>query len=292
VLDTQRPFHALPAVGMNIKQYTSFFSLGYNPMHGNNRYQSLIFAHRGASQEAAENTRGAFNKALAYPIDGMETDVQLTRDEICVLWHDFYMTKLGYPEKHIDDFYYDELVHINFASHFSPAVEPEGVLGLQEFIDTYRKHCKLQIEIKNHEWEQPSRHQIKVQQCLDIVGKSQKKDIFISSFNLDSLIYAHSCANNFPLFYALNYRETLTDAKHILQKHPFLEGLCLEIGIIDENFLQLLREQDKEILTYTCNSDAQIRKALDLNVDVLISDYPQKALQIRAHYYDKSNPKQ
>ena len=254
-------------------------------MHENNSHQNLIFAHRGANKEAAENTRGAFNKALAYPIDGMETDVQLTHDEVSVLWHDLYMEKIGYPDKHIDDFLYDELTRINFASHFSPAVEPEGVLGLQEFIDTYRGRCKLQIEIKNHDWEQPYRHKIKVQQCLDMVGKTQNKDIFISSFNLQTLIFAHSCANNFPLFYALNHHESLVDAERIMKEQPFLKGLCLEIGMLDESFMHLLRNQGKEILTYTCNSDEQICKALDLKVDVLISDYPQKALQMRTQYY-------
>jgi hypothetical protein len=44
---------------------------------------TLIFAHRGANKEAAENTRTAFDRALEYAIDGIETDVQLSRrDEV------------------------------------------------------------------------------------------------------------------------------------------------------------------------------------------------------------------
>ncbi|MBP7954208.1 MAG: glycerophosphodiester phosphodiesterase, partial [Nitrosomonas sp.] len=69
----------------------------------------LVYAHRGANSEALENTRGAFDKALAYPIDGIETDVQLTRDEIAVLWHDRYLDKIGLSDKHIDDFDYLQL---------------------------------------------------------------------------------------------------------------------------------------------------------------------------------------
>ena len=66
----------------------------------------LIFAHRGANREAAENTSHAFDKALEYPIDGIETDVQLTRDEVPVLWHDRFFDRLGMPSKHIDNFDY------------------------------------------------------------------------------------------------------------------------------------------------------------------------------------------
>ncbi|MGZ4997903.1 MAG: glycerophosphodiester phosphodiesterase, partial [Methylobacter sp.] len=63
------------------------------------RSTCLIFAHRGGNKEAGavigENTRAAFNKALQYPIDGIETDVQLSMDGVPVLWHDWELDKLG-----------------------------------------------------------------------------------------------------------------------------------------------------------------------------------------------------
>ena len=89
---------------------------------------SLIFAHRGANKEAAENTRSAFDRALTYSIDGMETDVQLSRDEVPVLWHDRFLAKLGLPTQHIDDFDYSQLQAMNFAEHFSDAGKAEGVV--------------------------------------------------------------------------------------------------------------------------------------------------------------------
>ena len=45
--------------------------------------------------------------------------------------------------------------------------------------------------------------------------------------------------------------------------------------------VELLRGKDKRIAVYTCNSDDEIHKALELGVDILISDVPQKALQLR-----------
>ena len=97
----------------------------------NHPKQSLIFAHRGANREAAENTRSAFDRALEYAIDGMETDVQLSRDEVAVLWHDRFLDKLGLPGKRIDDFDYAELQAMNFAAHFAHAEKPEGVMSLR-----------------------------------------------------------------------------------------------------------------------------------------------------------------
>ncbi|OGS96432.1 MAG: glycerophosphodiester phosphodiesterase [Gallionellales bacterium RIFCSPLOWO2_02_FULL_57_47] len=257
--------------------------------------KSLIFAHRGANKEAAENTRSAFDKALQYPIDGIETDVQLSRDEVAVLWHDRFLGKLGYPVKHIDDFDYARLQAMNFAAHFSPGARPEGIMSLQAFLDTYRERCRLLLEIKNRAWESPSRHEIKVRQTLEMIGartscpQTSGQDarvpgddaIMVSSFNLDSLVYAHRCAPQFPLVYNFEPEQTLADARQVLAAQPFLHGLCLPIESLDEAMVKLLRDHEKCIAVYTCNSDEEINKALDFGVDILISDVPQKALQMR-----------
>src|SRR3989338_10108252 len=96
--------------------------------------QSLVFAHRGANKEAAENTRSAFDRALEYAIDGIETDVQLSRDEVAVLWHDRFLNKLGFPGKHIDDFDYAQLRAMNFAAHFSAASKAEKIITPQQIL--------------------------------------------------------------------------------------------------------------------------------------------------------------
>ena len=243
--------------------------------------KTLIFAHRGANKEAAENLRSAFDKALEYAIDGMETDVQLSHDEVAVLWHDRFLNKVGMPDKHIDDFDYAQLQAMNFAAHFSSTAKPESVMTLQAFLDVYRKRCRLLLEIKNREWEHSSRHEIKVRQTLEMAGAAQGDAIMVSSFNLASLIYAHQCAPQFPLIYNLEPEQTLEDTQRAVVEQPFLHGLCLAIESLDDAMVKLLRDHDKCIAVYTCNSDEEINKALGLGVDILISDVPQRALQMR-----------
>lgn len=48
----------------------------------------LVIAHRGASSAFPEHTRAAMLHALAVGADGLECDVQLTRDREVVCWHD------------------------------------------------------------------------------------------------------------------------------------------------------------------------------------------------------------
>jgi glycerophosphoryl diester phosphodiesterase len=243
---------------------------------------SLIFAHRGANNEAPENTRSAFDRALNYPIDGIETDVQLSKDEVPVLWHDRFLSKVpGLEKKHIDDFNYSQLSAMDFAEHFGKSSKAEGIMRLQEFLASFRSRCRLLLEIKNRDWELRERHEIKVRQTLELIGASHGDQIFVSSFDLPSLIYAHEYRPGFPLVYNFETDQTLADAERVLQSQSFLHGLCLPIESLDESFVRLLRGLGKSIAVYTCNSDEEINRALHLGVDILISDVPQKALHLR-----------
>ena len=170
---------------------------------------------------------------------------------------------------------------MNFAAHFSSAAAPEGIMTLREFLDAYRKRCRLLLEIKNRDWEQPSRHEIKVRQTLEMTGEAQGDAIMVSSFNLASLMYAHHRAPQFPLVLNLERGHGADFARSVLAAQPFLHGLCVHIDTLDEAMVGVLRECGKRIAVYTCNSDEEISRALALGVDILISDVPQKALQMR-----------
>jgi len=262
-----------------------------------NQNTCLIFAHRGANREAAddcmdaggramhgaiaENTRAAFNKALQHPIDGIETDVQLSLDEVPVLWHDWELDKLGHPGKCIDDFNFAQLEQMDFAGYSSPDAAPEGALSFKEFIATYRGRCGLDIELKSRDGESRQRLESKILQMLAIIGISAADGVFISSYSLPGLIFAYQHAPDLPLYYLLSGHHTQADIERFLKDYSFLAGFCLPIDIHNESIAKLLREQGKGVGVYTCNNEQEIQKALDLKANILITDYPQLALQMR-----------
>ena len=250
----------------------------------NNAKHCLIFAHRGASKEATENTRPAFDRALEYAVDGIETDVQLTRDEITVLWHDRFLDKVGLPENHIDDFNYDQLKSMEITGNKASGDRDTGIMSLQGFVDTYRKRCRLLIEIKNRDWESTLRHEIKVRQTLNIIGSGHNDSMLVSSFNLASLVYAHHYRPDFSLIYNLEPEHTVADTRRVLSAQPFLRGVCVPLSHLDSDMAALLQEHNKGMAVYTCNSDEEISKALKLGAGMLISDLPQKAIQMRNAY--------
>ena len=207
---------------------------------------TLIYAHRGANKEAAENTRTAFDKALAYPIDGIETDIQLSRDSVTVLWHDDDLKKLGQPDKRIDDLDHAQMQAMNFAAHFAGAAT-EGVMSLQEFVTAYRTRCGLLLEIKRYPGEPEVQQQLKVQQTLKLAGTPKGDRILASSFDLDSLIYAHHIAPDLPLVFNLEPEHDAAFAQHTLDEHPWLRGLCVHRSTLDEAMMDVVRQRGKLI---------------------------------------------
>ena len=54
-----------------------------------------VWAHRGASGYAPENTMDAFRKAIEMKADGIELDVNLTKDGEVVVIHDEVLDRVS-----------------------------------------------------------------------------------------------------------------------------------------------------------------------------------------------------
>ena len=154
-------------------------------------------------------------------------------------------------------------------------------MSLQDFVSGYGARCRLLLEIKSRDGEDPGRQHAKIEQALALARSAGTGRILASSFHLPSLIYAHQCVAEFPLVYNGESSLRVRDAEQLLDAQPFFHGLCLHKKTLVPEMVDMLRRRGKAIAVYTCNSDEEIRRALDLGVDILITDVPQKALQMR-----------
>src|SRR5829696_10455028 len=76
----------------------------------------LVFAHRGGSALAPENTIAAFDNGLALGADGLELDVHLSRDGVVVVHHDRRLNRTTTLAGPIADRDADELRRANVPS--------------------------------------------------------------------------------------------------------------------------------------------------------------------------------
>src|SRR5690242_13612077 len=78
----------------------------------------LVFAHRGGSRLAPENTIPAFDRGLELGADGLELDVHLSRDGVLVVHHDATLDRTTNASGPIAALTAAELAQIDAAFHF------------------------------------------------------------------------------------------------------------------------------------------------------------------------------
>jgi glycerophosphoryl diester phosphodiesterase len=78
--------------------------------------QPLIYAHRGASAHAPENTISAFLLAIEHGADGIEFDVKVTRDGRVIVLHDQTLQRTTTGSGDLKSFTYDELRKLDAGS--------------------------------------------------------------------------------------------------------------------------------------------------------------------------------
>ena len=115
------------------------------------------FAHRGLVQAAPENTLGAFQGAVDGGYEGIEIDVQMTRDGEIVIAHDSNFTRmtLGHPDggsnRRIRDLTWDEIqkIELPYANHLLSEAPPEH--SEIELLATLPKLVMGQVEGRDYE---------------------------------------------------------------------------------------------------------------------------------------------
>ena len=75
-----------------------------------------IISHRGNCNGLTENTEKAFRQAITYNVDGIEADVQLTKDNVPVIFHDKISLKITKNRKWISSYDIDELMQYDIDS--------------------------------------------------------------------------------------------------------------------------------------------------------------------------------
>ncbi|MGK7376573.1 glycerophosphodiester phosphodiesterase [Planococcus sp. 1R117A] len=109
-----------------------------------------IYAHRGCSGTYPENTLAAFRAAAELPIDGIEIDVQLTKDGKMVVIHDERINRTTNGKGYVKDLTLEELQKYDAGSWFSEEWSGEYIPTLDEVLEIFQDtdHI-LNIEIKS-----------------------------------------------------------------------------------------------------------------------------------------------
>ncbi|OQY32066.1 MAG: hypothetical protein B6241_12315 [Spirochaetaceae bacterium 4572_59] len=228
-----------------------------------------LFAHRGASAYAPENTLPAFRKALELGARGIELDVQLTSDGVPVVFHDFFLDKKTNSSGLVRKLSWKEISALDAGSWFSNEYKGTRIPTLEEVLEIVPRDVCLNIEIKALSlFKEPIARKV-----CDIMAADAERDYMISSFNHQSLKEVQELDNN--------VRIGILTSSHMLNVVDYVESSGLkpyslnpEASYLTNEYVADAHRKGWKVLSYVVNSPEMAEIVAQTGIDGIFSDYP------------------
>jgi len=240
--------------------------------------QPVIFAHRGASAHAPENTLAAFELALTHNADAIELDVKLSADGQAVVIHDPTVDRTTGSHGHVKDLTLSQLQALDAGRFFSEKYSGEKIPTLEEVFETVGKRTFINVELTNYN---TPRDQLVETVCMLVKKSGLQKHVMFSSFFAANLSKAHAYLPDVPRgLLALNgllgaWARSFGFAfgrYHAL--HPNLKD-------VTSQQVQRVHRLNRRIHVWTVNAPDDMRRLFHWGVDAIFTDDPQLAVQVR-----------
>ena len=238
---------------------------------------TAVFAHRGASGYAPENTIEAFALAQQMGADGLEIDVQLTRDNELVVCHDERIDRVSDGIGRVVDQRLIDLKKLKF-NRTHPEYGLTRLPTLRETLEFLAgTDMRLNIELKNSQIP----YETMEEKCLDLLQKTNLLDrVIFSSFNHYSMVKMKAMDQS--------VRCGLLYGSWLVNPWDYAKNLGMD-AIHPEYHEPLLVEDECEnahaaglhVNPWTVDNDHEMKTLMLLGADCLITDFPDRAAAVR-----------
>ncbi|MCR5795042.1 MAG: alpha/beta fold hydrolase [Solobacterium sp.] len=239
----------------------------------------MIYGHRGASGSAPENTLEAFKAAAETGAEGVELDIQLTKDGYIVVIHDETIDRTSDGTGYVKDMTLDELRQYNYNNH------KEGfpfcmIPLIEDVFEILRPYglC-INIELKTGIFDYEGIEEKIVQ---SVHANYDPAKIIYSSFNhysvmkIKELDPGAACA----FLYEDGYMDIVEYAKKygVQALHPHFCGLRAP-GLIRDAL-----DRGLDINVWGVDTDSQYHFCMMNGINIVITNYPDRAREYFSRY--------
>jgi glycerophosphoryl diester phosphodiesterase len=227
----------------------------------------LPIAHRGASGIAPENTKVAFVMALDLGARAIEFDVQLTRDNVAIVFHDDTLDRTTNGAGSVADTDFSVIERLDAGAWFSDKYRRVEVPTLEEVLSSLRKRALLNIELKPD-----ARIERLVRHVVTAVARFDLFDLAVfSSFDPDAIRILRRLVPDARLG-VLCMPDGIDEALR-LAEDVAAENLHPPKSIVDEAFVRMAHDAGYNVWSWTANTPADIERLVVAGVDGIFSDY-------------------
>lgn len=218
----------------------------------------LRIGHRGAAGHAPENTLAAIQKGIALGVDFVEIDVRRTADGVLVALHDETVNRTTNGKGRVDCLSLQEVKKFN-------AGNGEHIPTLEEVLKVAAGEAGLMLELKVKEV---------AQQTVEVVREAGFRDpVIYASFLHDELKHVRTVdpgASLMVLFGGLS----LASVARAIKYRPSYVGLRHDKAT--RPLVDAFHRADLLVFVYTANTPSAIQHARSINVDGVISNFPER----------------
>jgi glycerophosphoryl diester phosphodiesterase len=243
------------------------------------------FAHRGAAAQAPENTLEAFRLAVDAGAGGLELDVHLTREGKVVVIHDATVDRVTDGSGAVTGMTLEEVRRLDAGDSFSPdggqtfPYRGRGVRipTLAEVYEEFPNTC-VNADIKE---ARPGAEKAVLRVIQDAAAEGRTlvastDHAVLRRFRKVSggRISTGASRREIAAFYVLSrlhLEALLNPAYEALQVPVEHQG----IKLVTPRFLKAAHSRGVRVDAWTINDAAEMRRLLDLGVDVIMTDYPE-----------------
>jgi glycerophosphoryl diester phosphodiesterase len=228
----------------------------------------LIFAHRGASADAPENTLLAIDKALTQQADGIEIDVYQLGNDLVVI-HDRWVSRTTNGKRLLSDYTLEELQTLD-------AGKGQFVPTLWQVLQRVQGQCLINIEVKGV-------HDVSlVNECINKAVSQlnfEPEQFIVSSFNHHLLLAFKSIAPKIKIG-ALTASNALDHAKFAEELQAY--SVNADISFVDQAFVIDAHKRGLKMFVFTVDEPEDLLRLQAWGVDGVYSNAPAKAKLVLA----------
>ena len=244
-----------------------------------------VFAHRGACGRRPENTMESFREGLDAGAELLELDVHASRDGGIVVFHDATLERTTDGKGRIQDLTLAELAALDAGHGFEDEHGGHPFRGsgirvptleqvLREFPDT-----PLNIEVKQA--SPPIEAAV-----MDVVDRHSARERVLMAAAEHAIMtrlravcdgtLTSSSADDVLAFVEHGRDDDYRHPGDALQVPPWFG----DIELVTSEFVEIAHARGVEVHVWTINEEAEIHRLLDLGVDGVMSDFPERLVSV------------
>lgn len=222
----------------------------------------LIFAHRGASGEAPENTLLAFREAIKQGVDAIELDVQLLRTGELAVIHDETVNRTTDGTGDVAGYNLDDIKKLD-------AGDGQKIPLLHEVIDLADKSVAVNIELKGAKTAKPVAAEIS--KYLNNHGWNEEQ-FLVSSVSKKELKLFKKLMPNIKIGTIISRKTYLTTLPNAIRLNA--DFVVLELNHIYERQIKKAHRKGIKVYIFTINTKKELEKVKQLGIDGIFTDNP------------------